>query len=277
MSALLSPKTYHHFLERWVPGFGWLARISMALLAPKGFHAFVRAVVPWLSVLTAILLAVAGVWALVYAPSDYQQGESYRIIFIHVPSAWLSLMGYALLGFYGFIVLVWRLKLAEVLAEAIAPVGAAFTLLALITGSLWGRPMWGTYWVWDARLTSELVLFFLYLGWIALSQAIEDRRQAARACAVLALIGVVDIPIIHYSVEWWNTLHQGPTVTRMDRPAMALSMLAPLLFSFFALLVYAITVVLARARDIWLEREQNHPWVAEVIAPMQARRSRRST
>jgi heme exporter protein C len=237
------------------------------LLSPKGFYLFAERWLPWLGGLSALMLASGLIWALGYAPADYQQGESYRIIFIHVPSAWLSLMGYAFMGIYGFVVLVWRVKLAEVLSEAIAPVGAAFTFLALATGSLWGKPMWGTWWVWDARLTSELVLLFLYLGWIALSQAIEDRRQAARACAVLALIGVVDIPIIHFSVEWWNTLHQGPTVTRLDRPAMHMSMLAPLLYMYFALLCYAVTLVLMRARDIWLEREMNNPWVAETLRP----------
>jgi heme exporter protein C len=235
------------------------------VLSPKGFHHFVNRWVGPLWVATLALLALGLVWSLGVAPADYQQGESYRIIFIHVPSAWLSLMGYMMLAVYGFVVLVWRVKLAEVMAEAIAPVGAAFTALALITGMLWGKPMWGTYWVWDARLTSELVLLFLYFGWMALSQAIEDRRTAARACAVLALIGVVDIPIVHFSVEWWNTLHQGPTVTRLDRPAMHFSMLAPLLYMYFALLLYSTTVVLMRARDIWLEREANHPWVTELM------------
>jgi heme exporter protein C len=236
-----------------------------AVLSPKGFNRFVNRWIGLLAALTLLMLAIGLPWALAIAPTDYQQGESYRIIYLHVPSAWLSLMGYTMLAGLGFVVLVWRVKLAEVMAEAIAPVGAAFTFLALVTGSLWGRPMWGTYWVWDARLTSELVLLFLYLGWMALSQAIEDRRAAARACGVLALIGAVDIPIVHFSVEWWNTLHQGPTITRLDRPAMHFSMLAPLLWMYAALFLYAATVSLLRARDLWLEREANHPWVAELM------------
>ena len=150
------------------------------------------------------------------APTDYQQGDSYRIMFIHVPAAWMSLFIYIVMAGAGAIGLIWRMKLAEIIAISSAPIGASFTFLALVTGSIWGKPMWGTWWVWDARLTSELILLFLYLGVMALNNAIEDKRTAARATAMLAIVGVVNIPIIHYSVEWWNTLHQGPTVTKFD-------------------------------------------------------------
>ena len=161
--------------------------------------------------------------------------------------------------------MIWRIKLADIVATCSAPIGAAFTLLALVTGSLWGKPMWGAWWVWDARLTSELILLFLYLGFIALQASIEDPRNAARAGAVLALVGVVNIPIIHYSVEWWSTLHQGPTVTKFDKPSIHLSMLIPLLLMAVAFKLYYATSLLMRARNELLKREQNSRWVKEVV------------
>jgi heme exporter protein C len=164
----------------------------------------------------------------------------------------------------GAIGLIWRIKLADVVAASSAPIGASFTFLALATGSLWGKPMWGTWWVWDARLTSELILLFLYLGFIALQSAIEDKRNAARASAVLALVGVVNIPIIHYSVEWWNTLHQGPTVTKFDKPSIHLSMLVPLLLMAIAFKLYYLMTVLMRARCEVLERERNSSWARDL-------------
>ena len=197
---------------------------------------------------------------------DYQQGESYRIIYIHVPSAWMSLFVYVVMASAGTVGLVWRVKLAEVVASASAPLGAWFTFLALATGSLWGKPMWGTYWVWDARLTSELILLFLYLGVIALNAAIEDPRVASRAAAVLALVGLVNIPIIHYSVEWWSTLHQGPTVTKLDAPSIHMSMLMPLLVMALAFKLYYVTVLLMRARWVLVERERNSTWVRELVS-----------
>lgn len=209
---------------------------------------------------------VGVVWGLIFAPPDYQQGESYRIIFIHVPSAWMSLFIYAVLASAGAVALIWRLKVAEVVATASAPIGAAFTFLALATGSLWGKPMWGTWWVWDARLTSELVLLFLYLGYIALESAIEDPRTASRAAAILALVGVVDLPIIHYSVEWWSTLHQGPTVSKIGKPAIHWTMLAPLLIMICAFMTYYFSLMLVRARSELLVRERNNPWVREAVA-----------
>ena len=235
------------------------------LVSPKHFYLWSGRWLPWIGGITVLLTLIGLYWGLVVAPPDYQQGNSYRIIFIHVPSAWMSLFIYAVLAGAGAVALIWRVKLAEVLASASAPIGAAFTFLALVTGSLWGKPMWGTWWVWDARLTSELVLLFLYLGYMALESAIEDRRAASRAAAVLALVGVVDLPIIHYSVEWWSTLHKGPTVTKLDKPSINLSMLAPLLTMALAFKGYYLSLLLLRARSELLERERGNPWVREVL------------
>lgn len=221
--------------------------------------------IPWLGWTCLILMLVGLYQGFFVAPTDYQQGESYRIIFIHVPSAWMSMFVYMVMAISGAIGLIWRIKMADIVASASAPIGAAFTFLALVTGSLWGKPMWGAYWVWDARLTSELILLFLYLGFIALQASIEDPRNAARAGAVLALVGVVNIPIIHYSVEWWSTLHQGATVTKLDKPSIHISMLIPLLLMAFAFKFYYATSVLMRARGELLKREQNSRWVREVV------------
>ncbi len=235
------------------------------LSSPPYFYGFAGRLVPWLAV-PAALLALAGLYGgLVLAPPDYQQGESYRIIFIHVPSAWMSLFIYMVMATAGAISLIWHIKLWEAVAVSSAPIGAAFTFLALVTGSLWGKPMWGTWWVWDARLTSELILLFLYLGVIALYGAVEDKRTAARAVAILALVGVVNIPIIHYSVEWWNTLHQGPTVTKFDAPSIHVSMLIPLLLMALACKLYYVVVLLVRVRHVLVDREQSSRWVAELV------------
>ncbi len=231
------------------------------LASPRHFYRISGRLIPWLAWLTGILL-VAGLYlGLFVAPPDYQQGQSYRIIFVHVPSAWMSLFIYTFMAVLGAIYLIWNIKLADVMARSSAVLGAAFTFLALATGSLWGKPMWGAWWVWDARLTSELILLFLYLGYVALVTAIEDTRTAARAGAVLILVGVVNIPIIHYSVEWWNTLHQGPTVTKLDKPSIHLSMLVPLLLMAGAFQLYYFTVVLMRARVEVMERERKSDWV----------------
>ena len=239
----------------------WFHRLG----SPKYFYNLAGKLIPWVSTITIILL-IAGLYGgLVKAPTDYQQGESYRIIFIHVPSAWMSMFVYMVLAVCGAIVLIWRMKLAEAVARASAPIGASFTALALLTGSLWGKPMWGTYWVWDARLTSELILLFLYLGYIALVSAIPDRRQGARAGAVLAIVGVVNIPIIHYSVEWWQTLHQGATVTKFDKPSIHLSMLIPLLIMAIAFQFYYLWAMLIRTRNEILEHEKRSNWVKQLL------------
>src|SRR4051812_29231024 len=184
---------------------------------------------PFLGAATAVVLAAGLFWSLVVAPPDYQQGETVRIMFIHVPSAWMALQIYLFIALASAVALVWRHPLAEIAAQAAAPVGAAFTLVCLMTGSLWGRPMWGTWWVWDARLTSVLVLFFLYLGYIALVNAFDDASRGARAGSLLALVGIVNLPIIKFSVDWWNTLHQPASVLRMGGPAIDISLLTPLL------------------------------------------------
>ena len=232
--------------------------------APQNFYQLSRHLTPWLGGAAALLLLAGLVGALWFAPPDYQQGESFRIIYVHVPSAWMSLFVYIVLAAAGISGLVWNVKVADALARASAPIGAAFTFLALASGSLWGKPMWGAWWVWDARLTSELILLFLYVGYIALQGAIEDRRMAARAGAVLATIGLINIPIIHYSVEWWSTLHQGPTITRFDAPAIHISMLIPLLIMALGFKLYYATVVLVRMRCELLEAERNSVWVRQL-------------
>jgi len=235
------------------------------LASPRYFYAISGKFIPNLAGLTAITLLTGLYFGLVKAPPDYQQGDSYRIMFIHVPAAWMSMFIYVLMALWSGINLIWNIKLADVMTVSSATLGASFTLLALVTGSLWGKPMWGAWWVWDARLTSELILLFLYLGYIALVSAIEDRRTAARAGGVLILVGVVNIPIIHYSVEWWNTLHQGPTVTKFDKPSIHLSMLIPLLIMAVSFNLYYLTVVLMRARIEVLDRERRSAWVRELF------------
>src|SRR5512135_3128993 len=199
------------------------------LANPARFMRVSGFVLPWLGAVSAVVLAVGLAWALVFAPPDYQQGESVRIMFIHVPAAWLALSVYLFMAVASGVALVARHPLAEIAAQASAPIGAAFTAVCLATGSLWGRPMWGAWWVWDARLTSVLVLFFLYLGYIALVNAFDDASRGARAGSLLALVGVVNLPIIKFSVDWWNTLHQPASVMRLGGPTIAVSMLLPLL------------------------------------------------
>jgi len=233
--------------------------------SPPYFYDISGRMLPWLTGLFLVLLIYGLYGGLVQAPADYQQGDSFRIIYIHVPAAWMSLFIYMVMAISGGIGLIWRIKLAEIVCISCAPIGAGFTFLALVTGSLWGKPMWGAWWVWDARLTSELILLFLYMGVIGLYSAIEDSRTASRAVAILALVGVVNIPIIHYSVEWWNTLHQGPTVTKMDKPSIHIDMLIPLLVMALAFKVYFGIALLLRSRNELLKREQSSRWVDEVL------------
>ena len=234
------------------------------LASPKHFYRLAGLWIPWLAVICAGFMLTGLYQGLLVAPPDYQQGESYRIMFIHVPAAWMSMFVYVVMAGAGAIGLIWHMKLAEIVAISSAPIGASFTFLALVTGSIWGKPMWGTWWVWDARLTSELILLFLYLGVIALYNAVEDKRTAARATSILALVGVVNIPIIHYSVEWWNTLHQGPTVTKFDTPSIDIRMLIPLLLMAVAFKLFYAVVVLMRSRCEVLQRERNTQWVREL-------------
>ena len=208
------------------------------------------------SAVGAALLAVAGLYVGFFvAPTDAQQGEVYRVIFIHVPAAWMSMFLYVVMAFWAAIGLAFNTRLSAMMASAIAPTGALFTFIALWTGALWGRPTWGTYWVWDARLTSELILLFLYLGFMALQAAIDDPRRADRAGAVLAIVGVVNVPIIYYSVQWWNTLHQGASVSLTRAPSMASTMLAGMLLMALAFWLYSIAATLVRVRCIIRERE----------------------
>ncbi len=225
------------------------------LANPTRFLAFSGKVLPWLAAVTAVLLAVGLYLALFVAPPDYQQGDSVRIMFIHVPSAWLSMAGYAVMAVAALGTLVWRHPLADVTQKAAAPIGAAFTFLALLTGSIWGKPMWGTWWVWDARLTSELVLLLVYLGLIALWQAVEDPGKAARAAAILTLVGTVNLPIIKFSVDWWNTLHQPASVFRPGGPTIDPSLLMPLFVMAAALsLLYVVLLLMAMRNEILRRR-----------------------
>ncbi|MFZ0469889.1 MAG: heme ABC transporter permease [Thiogranum sp.] len=242
-----------------------MLRFFHQLGSPKHFYRIAGRWIPWLAAACAALMLIGLYQGMVVAPPDYQQGDSYRIMFIHVPSAWMSLFIYIVMAVAGAIGLIWHMKLAEVIAISSAPIGASFTFLALVTGSIWGKPMWGAWWVWDARLTSELILLFLYLGVMALYSAVEDKRTAARATAILAIVGVVNIPIIHYSVEWWNTLHQGPTVTKFGAPSIDLRMLIPLLVMAVAFKLFYAMVVLMRARVEVLQRERNAQWVRELV------------
>ncbi len=233
--------------------------------SPRYFYNVAGKMIPWFAV-SFLLTLIAGIYyGLFVAPPDYQQGDSYRIMYIHVPAAWMSMFIYIVMAVAGLISLVWRIKITEITIISSASVGASFTFLALVTGSLWGKPMWGAWWVWDARLTSELMLLFLYLGIIALYSAIEDKRVAARAISILALVGVVNIPIIHYSVEWWNTLHQTSSVTVTGKQAMSTSMLIPLLLMGISFKLYYGAVVLMRARAEVLERDRNTRWVRELV------------
>jgi len=229
--------------------------------APQAFFPLAGKLIPWFSVLAGVL-ALAGLYvAFLVAPTDATQGEAYRIIFIHVPAAWMSMFLYLVMAGWAGFGLAFQTRLSGMMASAIAPTGAMFTFVALWTGALWGRPTWGAYWVWDARLTSELILLFLYLGFIALKGAIDDPARADRAGAILALLGVVNVPIIYFSVQWWNTLHQGASVSLTRAPSMAAAMLLGMLLMALAAWMYSIAVVLARLRRIIIERERGAEWV----------------
>ena len=229
--------------------------------APQAFFPLAGKLIPWFSVLAGVL-ALAGLYvAFFVAPTDHQQGEAYRIIFIHVPAAWMSMFLYVVMAGWAGIGLSLNTRLSGMMASAIAPTGAMFTFVALWSGALWGRPTWGAYWVWDARLTSELVLLFLYLGFIALKGAIPDPTRSDRAGAILALVGVVNVPIIYFSVQWWNTLHQGASVSLTRAPSMASIMLLGMLLMALAAWMYSIATALARVRAIILERERDAEWV----------------
>lgn len=235
------------------------------LSSPPWFYRFAGRWIPWLGWSSLVLMIVGAIWGLGFAPQDYQQGDSFRIMYVHVPSAWLSMFIYVVMAVSALIAFVWRIKLAEVMIIANAPIGASFTFLALVTGSIWGKPMWGTWWEWDARLTFELILLFQYFGVIALYTAIADRRVGARAAAILAMVGIITVPIIHFSVEWWSSLHQGASVTRLDKPAIELSMLIPLFVMFAGTNLFYLMVVFMRSRNELLMREKQTQWVNDML------------
>lgn len=233
--------------------------------SPRRFYRFCGACLPWCVGLSIVTIGYGLVGGLFIAPSDYQQGEAYRIIYVHVPCAMLSLLLYVSMAINSAIFLIWRIKLADLVAYCMAPIGMVFTLCALVTGSIWGKPMWGTWWIWDARLTSELILLFLYVGYLGLYHAIPNQRTAAKACAILAIIGVVDIPIIHYSVYWWNTLHQGATISQFSTPAIDIEMLKPLLSMILGFGFYTLSILCLRARTEIIKRGQHNQWVSALM------------
>ena len=240
--------------------FKWLHRFGSAPFV----YRLATVVSPWLG-FACLVIMLAGLYlGLIVAPADYEQGESYRIIYVHVPAAILSMFVYVVMAVSSAIFLIWRMKLADIVAQASAPIGASFTFLALATGSLWGKPMWGTWWIWDGRLTSELVLLFLYFGYMALRSAIEHPQGAARAAAVLAVVGVVNIPIIHYSVEWWSTLHQPATITKIGKPTIHRSMAIPLFLMIIGFQLLYAYVLLLRTKIGILQREGRAAWVAQL-------------
>lgn len=246
--------------------FQWFYRLG----SPKWFYELSGRFLPWLSGL-AVLLVIAGVvWGLAFAPPDYQQGNSFRIMYIHVPAAMLAQSCYVMLAMCGVVRLVWKIKLADVVLQCAAPVGAWMTAVALVTGAIWGKPTWGSWWVWDARLTSMLILLFLYFGLIALGNAITNRNSAAQACAVLAIVGVINIPIIKYSVEWWNTLHQSASFSLTEKPAMPAAMWLPLLLTMLGFYCFFGAVLLLRIRLELLKRESRTSWVQNEVLKSQS-------
>jgi len=233
--------------------------------SPQQFFPLAGRMMPFFSVAAALLAIAGSVVGFLVAPTDFQQGDAYRIIFLHVPAAWMSMFLYLVMAFWSAVGLVFNTRLSSMMATALAPTGAMFTFIALWTGALWGKPTWGAWWVWDARLTSELLLLFLYIGFMALQSAIDDPRRADRAGALLALVGVVNVPVIYFSVQWWNTLHQGSSISMTKAPSMAATMLLGMLLMALAAWAYSIAVALARVRCIMLEREKHADWVRQYV------------
>ena len=242
-------------------GINWFKYSS-----PQAFHPLAGRMIPWFSAAALVLIGVGLYIGFFVAPTDFQQGDAYRIIFVHVPAAWMSMFLYVIMAAWAGLGLGLNARPSFMMAQAIAPTGAMFTFLALLTGAMWGKPTWGAWWVWDARLTSELILLFQYIGIILLRTSIDDLRRADRASAVFALVGVVNVPIIYFSVRWWNTLHQGATISMTAAPKMASTMLTAMLLLTLAFWAYAFAVVFMRTRAIVLEREQHTDWVGSLAA-----------
>jgi heme exporter protein C len=238
-----------------------IIRFFISLAAPKTCYQVLGELLPWTTTACLILITYGSIAGLFWAPADYQQGEAFRIIYVHVPCAILSLSIYTVIFLSSVLFLVWRIKIADRVAEASGVCGATFTLIALITGAIWGKPIWGTFWVWDARLTAELILLFLYSGYLGLRVAYRHHYNAARAAAILAIVGMVDIPIVHFSVEWWETLHQGATITRFAKPTMATEMLYPLLAMIAGFALFYLSLLFYRMRSLILYRERQTQWV----------------
>ncbi len=233
--------------------------------SPASFYGLAGKLIPGFATLSVVLFIIGLYISFFVAPTDAQQGEAYRIIFIHVPAAWMSMFIYVVMAAYSGIGLAFNTRLSAMMASSLAPTGALFAAIALFTGSFWGKPMWGAWWVWDARLTSQLILFFLYVGYISLQAAIDDPRRSDRASALIALVGVVNVPIIYFSVKWWNTLHQGASISFTKAPTMAYTMVAGMLIMAAACWMYTIAVALYRVRIIILERERHSVWVSELM------------
>lgn len=240
-------------------------KLLYQLASPKLFYHLTGRFISGLAIATTLTFAIGLCWALVYAPADYQQGDAFRILYIHVPSAFFSMAIYGWMGFLAVLLLVWRIKLAGLLLMVAAQLGACMALLALITGSIWGRPMWGTWWIWDARLTSELILLFLYTAILATGHAYTNKDQGDKVLAVLTLVGLLDLPIIHYSVYWWNTLHQGATLSVFSKPKIHSSMLYPLLVMLLGFGLYSVLTIILGARHVLLQRERRQRWVQEIM------------
>ena len=240
---------------KWIHKFG----------SPRSFYEISENYLPWLSGVALSTIVLGSVWGLLFVPGDYQQGDTVRIMYMHVPASILAQSSYLMMATAAAIFLIWRIKLADVAVQAMAPIGASITFLALITGSIWGKPMWGTWWVWDARLTSTLVLFFLFVGIMALRSAMENRESAGRATAILAVIGVINLPIIKFSVDWWNTLHQPASFTLSEKPAMPVEMWLPLLVMVIGFYLFFFTVLIMRMQAEILSREYRSDWVLQRV------------
>ena len=233
---------------------------------PETQYRICQRLIPFLGIASLLVLMVAMIWGLAFAPADYQQGNSFRIMYIHVPAAIWSMGIYASMAIAALVALVWQIKQANLAMVAMAPIGAVFTFLALVTGAVWGKPTWGTWWVWDARLTSELILLFLYFGVIALYSAFQDKSIGAKAAGILSIVGVVNLSIIHFSVQWWNTLHQGASITKFEKPSIATEMLIPLLLAILGFMLLSVYLTVVRYRNALLSAEKKRAWVQTLVA-----------